>query len=117
MLEKKHEYLPPAVIEYRNYKSFDYAIFNKNLFEKTKYLNSSILNFPAVKKIFIEISDKPFPFKKKYIRANNSKFVTKESSEAIMLKTKLTNQFLKVKTFKSRMKVESLREVIMKIWI
>ena len=52
----------------------------------------------------MEILDKFAPLKKKYIRANHSKFVTKELSKAIMLKLKLRNQFLKTKTQEPRMK-------------
>ena len=35
------------------------------------------------------------PVKKKYLRANHSKFVNKELSKAMMLRTKLRNKFLK----------------------
>ena len=36
-------------------------MFNKNLCKQTKHLNSSELNFPAVKLMFIEILDKLAP--------------------------------------------------------
>ena len=39
--------------------------------------------------------DKHFPKKKKYIRGNQSVFVKKTLSKAIMLRTKLRNKFLK----------------------
>ena len=52
----------------------------------------------------MEISDKFASLKKEYIRANHSKFVTKELSKAIMLRSKLRNQFLKTKTQESKMK-------------
>ena len=41
----------------------------------------------------MEILDKFAPLKKKYIRANHSQFVTKELSKAVMLRSKLKNQF------------------------
>ena len=40
--------------------------------------------------------------KKKYLRANHSKFVNKELSKAMMLRTKLRNKFLKQKTTETR---------------
>ena len=52
----------------------------------------------------MEILDKCAPLKKKCIKANHSKFVTKELSKATMLRSKLRNQFLKAKTQKSKMK-------------
>ena len=94
VLNEKHERMPPKVIQCRNYKKFDYAIFNNNLRKQTTNLNFSELDFAAIRKIFMEILDKFAPFKKKYIRANHSKFVTKELSEGIMLRSKLRNQFL-----------------------
>ena len=98
VLNEKHERMPPKVIQYRNYRKFDYAIFNNNLPKQTKNLNFSKLDFATIRKIFMEILDKFAPLKKKYIRANHSKFVTKELSKAIMLRSKLRNQFLKTKT-------------------
>ena len=89
VLNEKHERMPPKVIQYRNYKKFDYAIFNNNLRKQT--LNFSELYFATTRKIFMEILDKFAPLKKKYIRANHSKLVTKELNKAIMLRSKLRN--------------------------
>ena len=72
-------------------------IFNNNLRKETDNLNFSELDFATLKKTFIEVLDKFAPLKKKYTRANHSKFVTKELSKTIMLKSKLRNQFLKTK--------------------
>ena len=72
-------------------------IFNNNLRKETDNLNFSELDFATLKKIFIEVLDKFAPLKKKYTRANHSKFVTIELSKTIMLKSKLRNQFLKTK--------------------
>ena len=77
--EENHQYLPPKVIQYREDKNFDYAIFNKNLYRQTKQLN-----FSADKKIFVEILGRLAPLKKKYFRANHSTFVNKELSKAVI---------------------------------
>ena len=42
--------------------------------------------------------------KTKFLRANHSKFVTKELSKGIMLRTKPRNQFLKKWTLEARTK-------------
>ena len=55
----------------------------------------SKLNFLAVEKTSTELLDKLSPFKKKNHRANYQKTVAKVLSKAIMLRTKLRNQFLK----------------------
>ena len=59
---------------------------NANVFQMT-YLNT--LNSFA-------------PAKKKYLCANHSKFVNKELSIAMMLRTKLRNKFLKQKATETR---------------
>ena len=87
--------MPPKVIQYRDCKKFDYTIFNNNLHKQTEKLNFSELDFATLRKIFIY---KFAPLKKKYIRANHSEFVTKELSQAIMLRSKLRNQLLKTKS-------------------
>ena len=107
--------MPPKVIQYRDYKHFNYAIFNNNLRKQTKNLNFSELDFVTLRKIFIEILDEFAPSEKKYIRANHSKFVPKELSKAIMLRSKLRNQFLKTKTKESKMKYNKQRNLSVSI--
>ena len=63
----------------------------------------------------MEILDKFAPLRKKYIRANHSKFVTKEFSKAIMLRSKLRNQFLETKTQDSKIKYNKQRNLCVSI--
>ena len=51
----------------------------------------------------MEILHKFPPLKKKYVRANQSRFVAKELSKAIMLRSTLGNQFQETKTKESKM--------------
>ena len=62
----------------------------------------------------MEILDKFAPLKKKQIRANHSKFVTKELRKAIMLRSKLRNQFLKTKTQDSKSKYNKQKKFMCK---
>ena len=116
-LNEKRERMPPKVIQYRDYKHFNYAIFNKNLRKQTKNLNFSELDFATLRKIFIEILDEFAPSEKKYIRANHSKFVPKELSKAIMLRSKLRNQFLKTKSQEPKMEYNKQRNLCVSITI
>ena len=52
-------------------------------------------NFIELKTIFMELLNEVAPLKSTYLRANYFKFMPKELSKAIMLRTKLWNQFLK----------------------
>ena len=112
---EKHEQMPPKVIQYRDYKKFDYAIFSNNLRKETENLSFSELDFATLEKLSIEILDKFAPLKKKYMRANHSKFVTKELSKAIMLRSKSRNQFLKTKFQESKIKYKKQRNLYVSI--
>ena len=55
----------------------------------------SDLSVDVFKMTFFNALNSFAPVKKKYLRANHSKFVNKELSKAMMLRTKLRNKFLK----------------------
>ena len=78
-------YLPnnqPKVITYRNYNNFD---------------NISIFH-----NICIAVLEKYAPEKQKYIRANQANFMDSKLNDAIMLRSKLRNKFLKSRSNKDR---------------
>ena len=54
--------------------------------------------------------------KTKFLRANHSKFVTKELSKAIMLRTKPRNQFLKKWTLEARTKYNKQRNICVSLF-
>ena len=53
-------------------------------------------------KIFMDIFNRHAPLKQKYVRANQGPFMTKELRKALMIRSKLRNKFLKLKTDESR---------------
>ena len=53
--------------------------------------------FEELQETFMDLLNKFAPLKCKYLRANHSKFMTKELSKAIMLRTRFRHQFLKMK--------------------
>ena len=69
--------MPPKVIQYRDCKKFDYAIFNNNLRKQIKNLNFSELHFATLRKIFMEVLDRFVLLKNKHIKANRSNFLIK----------------------------------------
>ena len=89
----------PKIIHYRNYKTF-----NANLFKEE--LNNELLNIDIINAEFrstvLSVLDKHAPIKRKYIRANNSAFMTKELRAAIMQRSKLRQKFLKERTNDSK---------------
>ena len=91
VLNEKHERMPSKIIQYRDYKNFDYAVLN-NIRKQAENLNFIELDFAIIRKIFMKILHKFSPSKKEYIRANHSKFVTTELGKAIMWISNLKNQ-------------------------
>ena len=64
---------------------------------------------------FLNALNSSTPVKKNYIRANHSKFVNKELSKAMMLRTKLRNKFLKQKTTETRSAYNKKRNICVNI--
>ena len=54
-----------------------------------KNFDMNFSSFNEFKTTFMELLNKVAPLKTRYLRANSSKFITKELSKAIMLRTKL----------------------------
>ena len=88
----------PKIIHRRNYKNF-----NTNLIQEE--LNNELLNIDTNNAVLAEftntvssIIDKHASIKRKYIRANNSAFMTKDLRTAIMQRSKLKQRKLKERT-------------------
>ena len=74
---------------------FDSTRFFEKLQVRRTHVDINSLDFGSLKKFFMKILNKVAPLKTKFLRVNYSKFVTKDVSKTIMLRTKLRNQFLK----------------------
>ena len=88
ILKIKPDKLLPRIIKYRDYKTTKPQVNLKNM-NNTNDMNNS--SFIEIKSIFMELLNKAAPLKRKYLRANYSKFTTMELSKSIMLRTKLRN--------------------------
>ena len=75
------------------YLEMNLCEMSKNVFSKFDCINFDTL--------FTIILNKHAPLKKKYIRANNSPFINKPLCKAIMIRSKLRNKYLKLKTTES----------------
>ena len=96
--------LEPRVLLFRDYTKFSNETFINSLKAKLNIQSIStdengFLNFC---KICTETLNNHAPRKQKAIRGNQSPFINKEISKAIMKRTELRNKFLKHKTDKSR---------------
>ena len=92
----------PKVITYRNYKYFNNDNFRNDLMHEISKQGFHRITCEQFEFLFMTTLNKHAPVKIKYIRANNSPFMNDEFSKAIMVRSKLRNKFLKLKTNESR---------------
>ena len=84
----------PIRIKYRSYKKFDSVFFHTELQNRLLGL-SEYPTYNIFESIFIELLNKRAPLKEKLVRANNSPFMNKLLTKAIMKRSRLKNKFIK----------------------
>ena len=89
----------PKIIKYRDYKNFDLkyredAKFGSEILKR----NFNYTNRRTFKETVFNIFNKYAPIKRKYVRANEALFMTKESHKTITKRSRLRNKFLKDRT-------------------
>ena len=84
----------PVTINYRDYKLFNKFTFQDELLNKFGSMFTNI-NYELFEHTFMDLLNKHAPMKTKYVRANNSPFMNKILSKAIMTRSRLRNKFLK----------------------
>ena len=82
---------PKIIIVYRDYENSDNAKFRYDIFTAASVVD----NFGMYKSTIFNIFNRHVPIRKKYIRANEALFMTKELHKAIMKRSRLRNVFLK----------------------
>ena len=82
----------PRIITYRNYKNYDNDVFRSEI-QTFSSLNETDLGL--FKESIFCIFNKHAPIRKKYLRANEAPFMTKELHNAIMKRSRHRNKFLK----------------------
>ena len=97
------------VIIYRNYKYFDNDRFWYDLFLGMNKAGIDSMNCGDFETLVISTLDIHAPLKKRYIRANNAQFMNKTLCTAIMVRSRLRNKFLILKTNESRAEYKKQR--------
>ena len=93
----------PNIVSYRSYKRSRSNSFRTKLDNQLLKYDLCNIEYQHFLKIFLDILNKHAPInKKKYIRANQSNFMTGKLSKAIMKRSKLSNRFMKEKSEASR---------------
>ena len=88
---------------YRKYKHFNENKFEKEILNKLSKCNKETFQIDEFKELFITTLNVHAPRKTKFLRANRAYFVSKELTEAIMLRSKLHNKYLTEKSEEPRL--------------
>ena len=101
----------PNIIHYRYYKTFSTNLFKEELNNELLSIDNNKAELAQFTNTALSILDKHAPIKRKYIRANDSAFMTKDLREAIMQRSKLRQKFLKERTNDSQHLYNKLRNL------
>jgi hypothetical protein len=94
------EKLMPKIVKYRDYKLYNNEIFRDKLVNKlAKEYNCSFFTFID---IAYQALNELAPSKQRFVRGNQSPFINKECSKAIMTRSRLRNKFWKYNTPENR---------------
>ena len=99
----------PNIQTFRDYKRFQNDLFRSKLDYELSKLHVCNLEFEHFLNIFIEVLNKHTPIKKKYLRANQGEFMSKELNKAIMTRSRLRNKYLKEKSAYSKFAYDKQR--------
>ena len=92
----------PKIFNNGNYKKFNNENVRNDLLCEISKKRFHDISCEEFERLFCKTLNNHAPMKTKYIRANNSPFMNNELSKAIMVRSKLTNKFLKLKTIETR---------------
>ena len=96
------------IITYRDYKKVDNAKFRDDV-NNLIFYQFDVSNF---KETIFNIFNKHAPIKQKYIRTNETPFMTKELHREIMKRSRLRNNFLRTNSQEDRLKYNKQRNSI-----
>ena len=85
----------PIIISYRDYKHFNHELFRNELLRDLYNWNSSKINYDTFEVIIIRLLNQHAPLKEMFVRANNSPFMNKTLSKAVMTRSRLRNKFIR----------------------
>ena len=105
----------PILINYRDYKKYNPLEFSKHLNSELK--NDATCNnmYNNFQNILRRTLDMHAPLKKKYLRANNSPFMTKQLRKLIMHRSRCKNAYFKNKTVENWENYRKLRNDCVKL--
>ena len=107
--------LKSNIVNYRDYKAFVNNYFWSESLQEINSSDSDLNNFKDLQYTLQRVLDKHAPLKKIYIRANQQNFMDKELNQAIMVRSKLRNKYLKSKSETDKQRYKKQRNYCVKL--
>ena len=85
----------PITILYRDYKNFNHSVFRTELVRELYNQNNDNTNYSLFEEVIVKLLNRHAPLKKRFVRANNSPFMNKTLSKAVMTRSRLRNKYIK----------------------
>ena len=85
----------PKIISYRDYKHFSNISYKQELLGELHKTDINNIDYLEFDNIVLDILNRHAPIKHKYLRANEAPFMNKEYKRAIMVRSKLRNDYNK----------------------
>ena len=95
VLKRYNKKKEPRIIKYRCYKNYNEGIFKLDLLNYFEMLDEESMNYDQFPDIFLNVLNMHAPLKQNTVRGNQSPFMTKELSRAILSRSKLKNRYNK----------------------
>ena len=92
MLKTTYERLPPKIVKYRKWKTFNEDFFKLDLANHLQCQYDINDGYGSFERIFASVLDSHAPLKTKVLRGNNQKYLSKDLRKAIMLRSKTKEQ-------------------------
>ena len=99
----------PITISYRDYKNFNHGLFRNELLRELYNRGNGNINYNTFEEIIIRLLNQHAPLKKRFVRANNSPFMNKTLSKAVMTRSRLRNKFTKNPTLENKVNYTKFR--------
>ena len=99
----------PTIRSYRDYKNFDQHLFRNELLKELYNMHRGKVNYETFEKIIVRLLNIYAPVRERYIRANNSPFMNKRLSKAVMTRSRLRNRYLKNPTTENKINYTKYR--------
>ena len=93
----------PTAILYRDYKKFNHHVFRTELVRELYNPNNEHTNYSMFEEVVVKLLNHHAPLKKRFVRANNSPFMNKTLSKAVMTRSRLRNKYIKNPSLENKM--------------